>query len=461
MKAYTFIGHTFFAILAILSVYFYAERTIFIDSAFQIFKIINFETWNIEAGRYSAVFTQAIPLLLVKAGAPLNLVLLSYSLSFIIVFYLVFCLVTYKMKNEVAGITIVFILGLCIRQSFYHAATETHQGLIYTALLYAWLCYSLLSVSKILRYSVATLLVLLCFFSHPITLLPILFIFAFHAIDKNLLKSWEIYVLASITVLIYLGKAITTPGGSYEGDQFAQLAMFTELIPNLPNFSSTIFFAGNVNNLYYLAFILLFIVLVHYYKQREFPKLWLVLSSTFLFILITLVTFHRGDSIVMMEKNFMPLTVFIIIPFASDILAKTQIRHKLKVGGVSIAVAIGLIGVIVTGNMFSERLTYVSTLVGKGNLAMAKKNLILKDDLNMDIVMVTWGLSIETLLYSSLGGPGDCTTTYVVDNKDQIEGLQGETNLFYLTPEWRDWKISELNSNYFNLDNSAYLVISP
>ena len=460
MRIYTVLGHIFFAITAILAVYFYEERTIFIDSAFQIFKILNFETWNIEAGRYSAAITQILPLLLIKVGTPLNLVLLSYSLSFVLVFYLVFCLVTYKLKNEVAGICIVFILCLCIRQSFYHVATETHQGLVYTMLLYAWLCYSLNSSNKLIRYAIAALLVLLCYFSHPITLLPILFVFGYHVLDQNILREKGMYFLVLATIALFAFKVVATPAGSYEGDQFEQLGNIINLLPDLLSFSSTIFFAGNVNNLYYLALFILVIVLISYLRKKEKAKFWLVTGSVFFFMLITLITYNRGDSIVMMEKNFMPLTVFIIIPFANDVLSYTEVKHKLKVGFVGLSLIIGLVGIILTGSIFSDRLDYLNKMLVQGQSQSRKKTLVEKAEMDMDVILVTWAVAIETLLYSSLNSPEESATIFVADDLDKFTNSPGETNTYYATPGWRDWKISELNKNYFNLDNGVYQVIT-
>jgi len=460
MRAYTIIGHIFFAILAILATYFYAERTIFIDSAFQIFKIVNFETWNVEAGRYSAVISQILPLIFIKAGASLPQVLWAYSLSFILLFYLVFCLATYKLKSEVAGITIVFLLCLCIRQSFYHVATETHQGLVYSVLLYAWLSYSFNSTTSTLRYTIAVLLVLLCYFSHPVTLIPILFIFAYHAIDKNLIKNKNLYLLSALTIALYSFKFFATPEDSYEGDQFQQLGNFIQLMPNILSFSSTIFFAGNVNNLYYLPLLLLLVVLIFYLKEKNYFKFWLVGGAVFMFMLITLITYHRGDSIVMMEKNFMPLTILIIIPLANDILSNTKTKHKMKVGLVSLSVAIGLIGIVLTGNLFSQRLDYIDGLKYVDNQKPTSKTLVMNDDLNIDLVMVTWTIAIETLLYSSLDTINGSSTTYVASDKSEVSAVLNDPELFLATPKWRDWKISELNNKYFKLGRTTYQVLT-
>ncbi len=85
-RALIIIGHFSFLILFFLSIFYYKQRIVFIDTVFQFFKIVNFGQFNIEAGRYSAVFSQ-IPLLLgVKAHLSLRLLMLIYSISFIAIY---------------------------------------------------------------------------------------------------------------------------------------------------------------------------------------------------------------------------------------------------------------------------------------------------------------------------------------------------------------------------------------
>ena len=83
-------GHLLFIVLTILSLVFFKERIVFIDCAFHVFQFItqgDFQIWN---QRFIAVLTQIVPMLGVQEGWSLSTVLLSYSLSFALLYYFYF-----------------------------------------------------------------------------------------------------------------------------------------------------------------------------------------------------------------------------------------------------------------------------------------------------------------------------------------------------------------------------------
>lgn len=135
------LGHLSFMALFLASVYFYKERILFADSAFQFFKIINFEKFNVEAARYGSVLPEIPLLMAVKLGLNLKMLTIIYSVSFIGLYYLVYILCVHWLKNPKAGLAVVLTLILCISQSFFHPVTETHQSLVYSVLLFAILQY--------------------------------------------------------------------------------------------------------------------------------------------------------------------------------------------------------------------------------------------------------------------------------------------------------------------------------
>src|ERR1051325_2179860 len=134
-------GHLFFLIFFIFAIVWRYERVLYMDTAYQLFKIINYSHFNIEASRYSTVITQLLPLAGVKLHWPLKWLFVSYSVSFVLVYYIVYLLCVYTFRNTAAGLAIVLVLCLCIRQSFFHIVTETHQALVYSCLFFAWLMH--------------------------------------------------------------------------------------------------------------------------------------------------------------------------------------------------------------------------------------------------------------------------------------------------------------------------------
>jgi len=81
-------------------------------------------------------------------------------------------------------------------------------------------------------------------------------------------------------------------------------------------------------------------------------------------------------------------------------------------------------------------------------------------NLDMDTIMVPWAIAIETLLYSSLEGPSNSRTLFTVDKMGKFEGVLDDENTCFITAEWRDWSIRDMNQEHFQLGTNGYQVIS-
>ncbi len=70
-KVVLLIGIITYAILLLFSVFFFKERTVFLDVAFHIFQIVKTGDFTIQAGRFGAALTQIFPLASAKVGLPI------------------------------------------------------------------------------------------------------------------------------------------------------------------------------------------------------------------------------------------------------------------------------------------------------------------------------------------------------------------------------------------------------
>lgn len=81
-KHYFSLGLMAFLAISLLAGYFFRERVALLDAAYQLFMLIYKGDFAIQSGRFGAVVTQVFPLISVKLGLSLKMVMLSYSLSF-------------------------------------------------------------------------------------------------------------------------------------------------------------------------------------------------------------------------------------------------------------------------------------------------------------------------------------------------------------------------------------------
>jgi len=136
-------GYLFWVVLLIFSVLYYEERAIFMDGAFQLFEVLNYGFFQIYAYRFTSVLTQAVPLLFSKLGLPLQWSLLSYSVSFIILYGFIYHLIVRYLKNDLLGWAMIFFFSLLVFESFYYPVAELKLGIAFVLLFFAILlnCY--------------------------------------------------------------------------------------------------------------------------------------------------------------------------------------------------------------------------------------------------------------------------------------------------------------------------------
>jgi hypothetical protein len=464
MKHIRILGHIVFFIYAFMAVYFYLERTLYIDSAYSIFNIINAEFFTVEAKRYSVVIPQVFPLLAIHAGLPLKGILLVFSLSFIIVYYLVFLICTYTLKNEIAGITIVLVLCLMIRQSFFHIVTETHQGLIYSCLFYAFLeSQNIKNRNTLLGHfyhlGAGSLIILLCFFSHPATIFSLVFILTFILFDKKDYKNVRYPYFILLIFIIYLIKALYTDSNSYEGGFFAELKNSPTVIKSFFDIYSTQFLLTRFFQLYITAFILLASTVLFYLFKKEYKKLVIFPGMIFSALFITNIIYNKGDSDIMMERAYMPFAVMIGIAFFKDLYPFLYGKSKILAPMVVVTIlGFSIINIITTSSIFKNRIAYIGNLINNTSaIDSNRKYLLAKEDVNMDIVHIPWTFAVETLLYSSLDDPKASKTIYLFDKAENFDFNRSNEMLFLALPFWLEWDVKSLNNRYFSIGKGFYV----
>jgi hypothetical protein len=453
-------GHLFFLVMIVLAVVFHRERMLYADSAWYVFKIVNFSKLNVEAGRSSAIITQLLPLIFVRQELPLKFVILAYSVSFFLVYYLVYIICVYAFRNEAAGLVILLVLVLGIRHNFYHPVQETLQGLVYTVLLFAWLRFPLKLKIKEFRiaihFIIGLLIIILCYFAHPMTLFPVLFILGYHIVEKNDWNNYSAYALIILTLVVYSLKYMTTDDQSYEGQFFGSFGNALETMGNFFNLYSLKFFLKRLGGLYFFTLIIAISVSLSYIHQKAWLKFGYFLITSSGFFIITVLTYHMGDSDMAMERVFMPLSIFIGIPFVQEWLTRYRKQDLIAYSFLVLVLIFSMLGISRTGSVYSDRLAYLDELLENSSSFPGNKFIIEKKSIDMSKIIVPWAIGVETLLYSSLDSPDDARTIYLVDDLEEFQIDWEDPALFLGANFLRDWNASSLNKTYIKLQDGKY-----
>src|SRR5689334_1506138 len=89
-----------FVVLLIGAFVFSLERILFCDASYILFRIVNFDTLQIQEHRYGSFITQGFPLIAAKLHLPLSAIVVLYSISFNLLYLAVALLLLYKFKEQ-------------------------------------------------------------------------------------------------------------------------------------------------------------------------------------------------------------------------------------------------------------------------------------------------------------------------------------------------------------------------
>lgn len=455
--ALTKISSVALLLMLILSAVFFLERTLFIDTAYYLFRMSQEHSFNVELNRWSAVIPELLPWLGMKLSAPASVILMSYSLAFWLLYAGIFYLMVFRFKKPEAGLTLILAFTLFLRLSWYHSVTETHQAVAWCLMLYAWLAFA--NPDKWFIYiPIGFVLCLLGFFSHPVSLFMQVFIIAWVAWDRKLLKHPGLWLVLISLVGLYLTKVALTKEDSYEGSFFSQLKEFPALLPTIHHSFGLKFLKAHFWDIYCWPIAIGWFMVYWYARQKEWVKLFLLSGGTTAFLLLTWVAYYHGDAEVMTEKNLMPLAVFIVLPFAQEIYKDSFfLQARWKAILITLVLVAGFMGIVAEGLNQRKRVQWLRELTEQFAAQGTQRGLVLKSELKEPFVGAVWALAHETLWYSAYAqGQDGVVTVFALESMDTPPTDLSVTDLFMSTEFWLIYNAFTLNTDYFKFQEGRY-----
>jgi hypothetical protein len=456
---------TGFILLAIFSIVFAKERIVNSDAAFYLFKLINFEHFNIEHGRYSAFISQLIISASIKAGIGIKWLIVIYSLSFVILFFLIFLLLQKILKNKAAGLTLLLLIIAGVSHINYRPVSESTQGLVYSLILFGILYLrknrETTGLFKNLLYSFFSLIIItLCYYSHPITIFPILFIIGFYMVDTKSFKDFFPYILLLLILIIFSFKFFIQTNSSYEEDKLSNIKSVLSHLKNFLHLYPTKFIIRRLYSVYFIPLILWSLIMLKYIKTKSYQKLIFVNVFLFGFIIIHNLIYFAGASDIEHEKNLMTANLFIFLPFSYDYFYDKQNPGNKALLLFFVILFSGFI-ILKPAHIYKSRINYLSSLSQKLSEKEGSKYYTLDSGLDKNRTMFLWSVPFETLLLSSIEGPNHSQTIYSFPDQENIPEYIAEPDLFLCAHFWMKWDLTTLNKKYFCLPEEPYIYLPP
>ena len=411
MKQVRLTGIALFTLLFILSVYWYKERVLYIDSAYYAFNLFNNGYPAAEHNRYALFLYQLIPWGLFEMGASVPITLRVYSVCHILLHALAFILLIRMKQPRLAALLLVMqVIGY--RECFFLTVNETALAISATTLLAGLL--NLRADENRWSFTdnmLSALCILIALFSHPMAMVLLPFVIGFHFIRqvKNTTvrkQSWQL--IATMAALLILKKLISNSSG-YEDDLYAQLHQTWHIITHLTDIYSFKFFTGEFKlqgaffRIYWMPTALFLLSLWLIIAKKDWKVLaYQLLSSIGLWLLI-IILFNRGDGTIFMEKNFTPWIFVALYPLTFLIKLQETKTHWPLISGIAIIYLVAFNGIFQVKDMYQKRLYLMDQLITKKSDGHSK--LLIQDStVNHEEWLGVWALPYETLLLSKVKG---------------------------------------------------------
>ncbi len=451
------VGYAYFFVFVALCVVFYKERMAYIDSATQLFMMINKEGFEIFVSRYSMFLSQLIPVGLIKVGAPLKLIMIAFSACYALILLGSYHLAAHKYKQIGLALVPVFLF-VSASDTFAHAISETVQLFSYASLLGAFLLFhqengsfAKPSVSVVVGLFV---LLLLNFFIHPVSLFFVLFLFLYAFFKEELKVRPYKLIIPVVWVGFFAVKTVFFSKGSHDESFLNELKHLDEIIPNLFSVYPIHFIKQHFLQFYFLPTAMFVAVVMHFLKEKKYLFTAGYVAFFLGFWLLSIIIYHKGDSNHGMERSFLPFLFLAAVPFFDAVLPKW--KTKLKLAPVAVmAVLFCAVGInlFASTRKFGKRVDKVQKIIYAARQSqLGNKFYISANDSFVKTDMeVQYALTVETLLLSGLDGKEETISVFFDFN--QLEGLENRfsENVFYYMNFWTIRNTDVLNPKYFSL----------
>ena len=446
----------YIAMLGLLSlaIIFYKERAFLLDIAFQTFLMINEGTVQVMVNRFGSAIVQLLPLLAIKSGAPIWVVSLFYSMSFPLLFLLIYVLIVKVFKNDLLGWALVFLFILIVYDAFYWATSEQQQGLAVLLLFYAYLL-RFPKLNQWWHWPVNFFGVSLLAFYHPLIFIPFYFLWAFFLLHQpKQFLHWRYMILVVIMAAVLVAKSRYFSNWYDSGKMNTFQNNLDKYFPNYFGLAAHGKFLKNCLYYWYLFPIFFAVDIIYYLFKKYWLKAILVGGFCFAYLMLLHIASPESNYRFYVEVNYMALSIFVMVPFLFDIAPQLRTRNLFLL--FTSIVLLRLATIAWHHQPYTARIEWIRQALEQGTEQQpaATRFYLPASKVPMDTLLMPWGIPYESLLISTYDGHRPRRTLFVHQNMDQFrDTLQIDTTF---VTEFKVYSLKELNFTYFPLDTNAY-----
>ncbi|MEM9546489.1 MAG: hypothetical protein AAGA77_10990 [Bacteroidota bacterium] len=456
------LGHFGMFLFVVFGFYFYQERLLIIDASYYTYNILHEGDFFIPHYRYINYFNQWLPLLLMKMGVGLKGVLIGYSMSFILFYYIIFTIVAHVFKNHKAALFMVLTLVLSCRFKHFMAVTETTNTLALSFLFVGWVTREqyMKEMHKRKELIIALVMVLLLLVGHPIIFLPLMSFMAFYLVFNNQLTNKYAWLTFGFVLLAFFLRYKVMPSSGYEQNKMAAFEKTSEILPDFFNNWTYNHLKDYTMKHFKWGYYFYILVLIALLYMKRFLSALVSVVTLCCFVVVVVIIYYKGESINMLESYYTFFGYFWGFT-ALAVFSKLKAPNYVRFAPVAIILLISFRSLFLHGGFFTERLEYLYSLTEEAAENGTGKTLYPKKHLEWNRVIVPWSVSFTTLIYSTLKDPEDSRTVYLYEQKELDKKIDEEDETLFLgaTFNLKQFKEADIPKAYFNLKSGKYYLV--
>jgi hypothetical protein len=441
-------------IFLLFAVIFYIER-LYGDSAYYLFQVIDSKKFITQHGRPASVFVQAIPLFLTKLSAPLNTIILFFSINEWLYFFTCIIFLRFITKNWLFSLILIFSLLLGTRWNYFNPVSELILGMpFFLLLIYTFKA----EISFPKKISILLMIVIFLTFSHPIYSILIPLMLAFFIVETRAITGQTIGFLILSVLIIFIHYLIID---KYEQNPLKELGDASKAGLKLIVGFNYVRLVRELIPAYLGTFILFGISIVRLFKSsKKSIAAFLIIAVLFYFFMVM---FKYGrffpDTYEPFERYLFPIPLFVCFIFFNFCFRNNTKEIIL----LSFIACYHFAGIFKYGVFVKERYSIFQTAITNCYQFHEYKFAYRKENYYIQPCGHDWIMSTESVLLSALNGSDKVKQVFIEDFYDPDSlgsGILTESRFIYFPfPMWRK-EMDEINTDYFNMHPSALRYVN-
>ena len=426
------LGHASFFILAVLSLVYYKERMLHFDTANYAYHLIYFQDFYTGHGRYISYVPQLLPLLAARAGWSLPVILQLYSLSFILLYYLIYLWIVYGFRNLQGGLFLILAMTLTLRYKFYAPVGEVVISIAFVALVFACLSsdWYQREGKRVQKIILPVLLSGMFVFIHPFGMVSMAAVWLLWLGYSGRWRYGREYLLPCSWVLIWGVRTWLKGGGtSYESGRLDSLSVAGQFFGNPGDYYVWDRFLWYLNAHYTLPILLFVAVLIYLaVKKKWLTVLLAILTWSGIAALVLLLHSYLNGPIYIMLDGYLAhlgvvMAALFVLPFGKSQRIWTLFLFILLIG-------FNLDRIRGVHRYYADREYLLLNIIAGNSTPVEPKLLAHMDAFDYDRLWLPWAVGIETHLMTSLKNPEQPQTLYFQNHGQDIDEALSDPDLF-------------------------------